>query len=264
MYRTSQLKRKPYSQMWRYKEEAARFEKLQPQYLYLCRHSILSAVELNRRKDILNTRMKNLDEERHQIYKWRYPHKPALALLKTIEENETRASYYKEGSIFYAPYYEKWKKAVEALAEKGYTVAQLLEMKETVQNQLALVAKSKKEIKKEENLINSILYGESRTQMIERAMPEPEVPRTSDIPEQNTKEADIPEKEVEIENPRKWDGAEKEGFPEIGNIETENKEAQTGIAHMEKQPAQNEKQEQPEQAALMIMVRTFIRISPTL
>ncbi len=208
--------------------------------------------------------MKNLDEERHQIYKWRYPHKLALALLKTIEENETSASYYKEGSIFYAPYYEKWKKAVETLAEKGYTVAQLLEMKETVQNQLASVAKSKKEIKKEENLINSILYGESRTQMIERAMPEPEVPRTSDIPEQNTKEADIPEKEVEIENPRKWDGAEKEGFPEIGNIETENKEAQTGIAHMEKQPAQNEKQEQPEQAALMIMVRTFIRISPTL
>ena len=38
MYRTGQLKRKPYSQMWRYKEEAARFEKLQSQYLYLCKY----------------------------------------------------------------------------------------------------------------------------------------------------------------------------------------------------------------------------------
>ena len=28
MYRIGQLKRKPYSQMWRYKEEVARFEKL--------------------------------------------------------------------------------------------------------------------------------------------------------------------------------------------------------------------------------------------
>ena len=95
MYRTGQLKRKPYSQMWRYKGEAARFEKLQSQYLYLCRHNVCSADDLKMRRDTLDTRIKNLDEERHQIYKWRYPHKQALALLKTIEENETRASYYK-------------------------------------------------------------------------------------------------------------------------------------------------------------------------
>ncbi len=95
MYRTGQLKRKPYSQMWRYKGEAARFEKLQSQYLYLCKNNIRSAEELKERRDILDTRIENLDEERHQIYKWRYPHKQALALLKTIEENETRASYYK-------------------------------------------------------------------------------------------------------------------------------------------------------------------------
>ena len=248
MYRTGQLKRKPYSQMWRYKEEAARFEKLQSQYLYLCRHNVRSADDLKIRRDILDTQIKNLDEERHQIYKWRYPYKPALALLKTIEENETRASYYKEGSIFYAPYYEKWKEAVEALAEKGYTVGQLMEMKETVQNQLASVAKSKKELKKEGNLIDSILYGESRTQVLGKKVPELEVMRTSDILEQNTKEANIPEKEMETENPRKGGGVEKEKFPEIENPETKNKAVKTDTAHMDKQPAQNEKQEQPEQA----------------
>jgi len=241
MYRTGQLKRKPYSQMWRYKEEAARFEKLQSQYLYLCKYNIRSAEDLKERRDILDTRIKNLDEERHQIYKWRYPHKPALALLKTIEENETRASYYKEGSIFYAPYYEKWKEAVEALAEKGYTVGQLMEIKETVQNQLASVAKSKKELKKEENLIDSILYGKGRAQVIERTMPEPRMP---DILKQNTKGTDILEKEIEPENTRKGGDTEKEEFPEIQNAETENKAAQTDTARMEKQSVQNERQEQ--------------------
>ena len=188
------------------------------------------------RRDTLDTRIKNLDEERHQIYKWRYPHKPALALLKTIEENETRASYYKKGSIFYEPYYEKWKEAVEALAEKGYTVGQLLEIKETVQNQLASVAKSKKETKKEENLINSILYGEGRVQVMDKTLPEPEI---SDMSKQNTKEANILEREMVTENSRKGGDAEKEVFPEI-----ENKPAQTDTARMETQPAQNEKQEQ--------------------
>ena len=98
MYRTGQLKRKPYSQMWRYREEAARFEKLQSQYLYLCRNNICSAEELENQKKDVSIRMDSLDEQRHQIYKRRYPHKPALALLKIIEENEICASYYKKGS----------------------------------------------------------------------------------------------------------------------------------------------------------------------
>lgn len=70
----------------------------------------------------------------------------------------------------------------------------------------------------------------------------------SDILKQNTKEADISGKEIEPEKTRKGGDAEKEEFPEIENPEAENKPAQTDIAHMEKQPAQNEKREQPEQA----------------
>ena len=241
MYRTGQLKRKPYSQMWRYKEEAARFEKLQSQYLYLCKHDIRSAGDLKERADILNTQMKNLDEERHQIYKWRYPHKQALALLKIIEENDTRASYYREGSIFYAPYYEKWKEAVEALAEKGYTTGQLLEMKEAVQKQLASVAKTKKELKKEENLINSIFHEKCRTQVIVKEMSIPEI---QDIPEKDIKEADIPAKEAGTENPRKGGGAGEADF-DRGYRDLP---ASTKAGHREKQPANNKNQGQPEQA----------------
>ena len=241
MYRTGQLKRKPYSQMWRYKEEVARFEKLQSQYLYLCKHGIRSAGDLKERADSLNTQMKNLDEERHQIYRWRYPHKPALALLKIIEENETRASYYREGSIFYAPYYEKWREGVEALAEKGYTTGQILEMKETVQNQLASVAKTKKELKNEENLINSIFHEKCRTQVIVKEISVPEI---HDISEQDIKEADIPAKETGTENPRKGGGAGEADF----DSRDHDMPAGTEKGHREKQPAHNKNQGQPEQA----------------
>ena len=121
---------------------------------------------------------------------------------------------------------------MEVLAEKDYSIGRLMEIKEKVQEQLALVAKSKKELKREENLIDSILYGEGKAQMIERTMPEPEIPEISDIPKQNTKETDIPEKEMELDNTRKGGDAEK------GGLDT---------AHMEKQPVQNEKQTRPEQ-----------------
>ncbi len=121
---------------------------------------------------------------------------------------------------------------MEVLAEKDYSIGRLMGIKEKVQEQLALVAKSKKELKREENLIDSILYGEGKAQMIERTMPEPEIPEISDIPKQNTKETDIPEKEIELDNTRKGGDAEK------GGLDT---------AHMEKQPVQNEKQTRPEQ-----------------
>ena len=203
MYRTGQLKRKPYRHMWKYREEAVKFEKLQSQYLYLCRHNIRSAGELENRKNNLAVRMGDLDEARHQIYKRRYPHKSALALLKIIEENEIRASYYKQGSLFYAPNYEKWKEAAEILIQKGYTVSQISEMKESFQEELASVAKAKRELKKEENLVNGILSERSRVRVVKIAVPEIEAPYKV---QENGKESDAIRKDISV---RKGGGAKK-------------------------------------------------------
>ena len=235
MYRTGQLKRKPYSQMWRYREEAAKFEKLQSQYLYLCRHSIRSAEELEKRKKDLDVRMDDLDEARHQIYKRRYPHKSALALLKIIEENETRASYYKQGSLFYASNYERWREAAEILVQKGYTIKQVSEMKEAYQTELASVAKAKRELKKEENLISGILSGRSRAQVMEITVPEINAPHKA---KENIKETDSIRKAISA---RKGGDAEN-----TGSIRAE-MPAHTEAGHLEKQPAHNGKK-QPEQA----------------
>jgi len=224
MYRTGQLKRKPYSQMWRYREEAARFEKLQSQYLYLYKNNIRSAEELGNQKKDISIRMDALDEERHRIYKRRYPHKPALALLKIIEENETRASYYKEGSTFYASNYEKWKETTDTLIQKGYTVSQITEIKEVFQRELAAVTRAKRELKKEENLINDILSEKGRMQSAEKFM--------------QISEAKESTKGI----------LRKGGDAEKTELIAEEIPAHTDTKHLENQPAHNEKQNQPEQA----------------
>ena len=237
MYRTGQLKRKPYSQMWRYKEDAAKFEKLQSQYLYLCKHSIRSVEELKNRKEGISIRMDALDEQRHQIYKSRYPYKPAFALLKIIEENEIRASYYKEGSLFYASNYEKWKETVEILARRGYTVSQITEVKEAFQRELASVANLKRQLRKEENLINDILDESSRVQVVEKIVPMLEV-------KENTKAADSIQNEISMENK----DLRKGGDAERAELVTAEIPAHTDVDYLENHPAHNEKQKQPEQA----------------
>ncbi|MBD5456915.1 MAG: relaxase/mobilization nuclease domain-containing protein [Lachnospiraceae bacterium] len=237
MYRTGQLKRKPYSQMWRYRDEAARFEKLQSQYLYLCKQTIRSVEELKDRKEDISIHMATLDEQRHQIYKRRYPYKPALALLKIIEENENRASYYKEGSTFYAPNYEKWKEATEILIQKGYTASQIMEMKETFQRELASVAKAKRELRKEENLINDILLEKSRVQVVEKIMP-------ALVAKENTKAADSIQNEISMEKKV----LQKGGDAERAELVTAEIPAHIDTDYLKNQPAHNEKQKQLEQA----------------
>ena len=235
MYHTGQLRQKPYSQMWRYREEAANFEQLQSQYLYLCRHNIHEAAELESRREFLHIRMDALDEKRKQIYKRRYPYKPALALLKIIEENEIRASYYKEGSIFYASNYEKWKEAAEAIIRQGYTIGQITEIKEAFQTELAAVTKAKHELKKEESLINGIFHGKSRVQTVEIV-----APKAPYKVQKSTKETDSLQKEISMGYPRKGGDAEK---PELKETEIPAHTDDTG-----KQKAHNKGRKQPEQA----------------
>ena len=245
MYRTGQLKRKPYSQMWKYKGEAAEFEKLQSEYLYLCRHNIRSVEELENQKQDLAIRMDGLDDARHQIYKRRYPHRSVLALLKIIEENETRASYYKEGSLFYAPYYEKWKEAAEAVIRKGYTLGQVLEMKEMYQRELAAVAEAKRGLRKEENLINGILSGKSRVRAVEITVPEAGAPHKA---LENLREADTAGNHRNDCLQNKNVPAGKGGDAEKTGWNRTEIPAHTEAGYLEKQPAHHKKQEQPEQA----------------
>ena len=46
LYRIGKLKKKPYSQVWKYKDDIRKMHKLQEQYLFLVRHKIESAEEL--------------------------------------------------------------------------------------------------------------------------------------------------------------------------------------------------------------------------
>ena len=46
LYRVGKLKKHPYSQVWKYKDDIKKMEKLQQQYLFLVRHDVHSVEEL--------------------------------------------------------------------------------------------------------------------------------------------------------------------------------------------------------------------------
>ena len=61
LYRIGKLKKKPYSQVWKYKDDIRKMHKLQEQYLFLVRHKIESAEELVSVLDNLTDKKKEVD-----------------------------------------------------------------------------------------------------------------------------------------------------------------------------------------------------------
>lgn len=64
LYRVGKLKKRPYSQVWKYREDIRKMHKLQEQYLFLARHNIHSAEELVGTIDSLTDKKKRHRQKR--------------------------------------------------------------------------------------------------------------------------------------------------------------------------------------------------------
>ena len=71
LYRIGKLKKKPYSQVWKYRDDIRKMHKLQEQYLFLVRHKIESAEELVSVLDNLTDKKKEASKEKSKTYKAR-------------------------------------------------------------------------------------------------------------------------------------------------------------------------------------------------
>ena len=84
LYRIGKLKKKPYSQVWKYKDDIRKMHKLQEQYLFLVRHKIESAEEL---VSVLD----NLTDEHNA---WERLNTELLAQGYSVEEVESLRKKY--------------------------------------------------------------------------------------------------------------------------------------------------------------------------
>lgn len=75
------VKKKPYSQVWKYKDDIRKMHKLQEQYLFLVRHKIESAEELVSVLDNLTDKKKEASKEKSKTYKAKERFKDILRRL---------------------------------------------------------------------------------------------------------------------------------------------------------------------------------------
>lgn len=125
LYRIGKLKKKPYSQVWKYKDDIRKMHKLQEQYLFLVRHKIESAEELVSVLDNLTDKKKDASKEKSKTYKAKERFKDIFDKAEQIRELDDAESCYQSGDTFFEDEHNAWERLNTELLAQGYSVEEV-------------------------------------------------------------------------------------------------------------------------------------------
>lgn len=157
LYRTGLLKKRSYSQAWKYHDDIRRMEKLQEDYLFLSRYEINSAEGVIRTADSMQEKKKETSREKSRIFKERARMKPlfdAAAEMAGLQECE---NCYRRGETLFEKEHERWQELNDKLEREGYSPERLESLKQHYRSEIALIREKEKAVAKEERIAKRIL-----------------------------------------------------------------------------------------------------------
>ena len=156
LYRIGKLKKKPYSQAWKYKDDIRKMHKLQEQYLFLTRHNIESAEELAAVINNLTDKKKEASKEKSRTYKAKSRFQPVFDKVEQIRELDGAQACYQEGDTFFEEEHQRWVKLCKELSEQGYSITEAEAIQKKYEDKYAQDCKIERAASKELNIGRSI------------------------------------------------------------------------------------------------------------
>lgn len=156
LYRIGKLKKKPYSQVWKYKDEIRKMKKLQEQYLFLTRHEIHSPEELTAVISSLTGKKKEASREKSRIYKEKNRFQKLFEVLDERENLKDAEASYQNGETFFQEEHERWEQLGQRLQKEGYTPEEAAAIRKKYDSDYADSCVKEKAVFKELNLGKSI------------------------------------------------------------------------------------------------------------
>lgn len=130
LYKLGMLKRRPYSQAWKYKDEIRRFQELQDEYNFLVENDISSLEEVNKKEKEAYAEKKSAVSEKNRIYRL---NKKCKALFEIADEMTSlmygREAYISGDAVFIEEHKE-WNILSEKLKAQGYTYEEVLSIRD--------------------------------------------------------------------------------------------------------------------------------------
>lgn len=125
LYRIGKLKKKPYSQVWKYKDDIRKMHKLQEEYLFLVNHDIHSAEELVSVISSLTDKRKEVSAEKSRIYKARERSRELFDIADDMKELEPAEKSFLQGDEFFTDEHLQWETLKQKLLSRGYSLEEV-------------------------------------------------------------------------------------------------------------------------------------------
>lgn len=157
LYRTGQLKKRPYSQAWRYRDEIRKMKKIQEDYLFLSRHNIRNGIGVMAVAENMRDKKKETVREKSKIFKERARLKPLFDLMKEREELKEGENSFQRGEPLFLEEHERWLQIELAIKKEGYTVERLAELEEHYRSEIGRIKEQEAVVLREERTAKRIL-----------------------------------------------------------------------------------------------------------
>jgi len=108
LYRTGLLKKRSYSQAWKYLDDIRMMKKLQEDYLFLNRYHISSTADLSDAAETVHGKKKEASRTRRQVCKERARFKPLFDAADEMKELQECEDCYSHGETLFEPEHKRW------------------------------------------------------------------------------------------------------------------------------------------------------------
>lgn len=156
LYRIGKLKKRPYSQVWKYKDDIRRMHKLQKEYLFLVNHDINSVEELVSVVSSLTDKRKEVSSEKSRIYKARERSRELFDIADEMQELKPAEQSYIQGDEFFEDEHIKWEMLKQKLLSQGYTLDEVEALRKHYKEEYSQACAKERAVFKELNIGKSI------------------------------------------------------------------------------------------------------------
>ena len=130
LYRLGLLQRRPYSQVWKYKDEIRRFEQLQQEYLFLSDHNISDIDQLLEMEKAARADKKDKVSEKNKIYRSEKKCSDLFSIAEEMSSLVFAEQAFMSGDVEFEPEHDRWVSLSEELLKKGYTYDEVISIRE--------------------------------------------------------------------------------------------------------------------------------------
>ena len=156
LYRIGKLKKKPYSQVWKYKDDIRKMHKLQEEYLFLVNHDIHSAEELVSVISSLTDKRKEVSAEKSRIYKARERSRELFDIADDMKELEPAEKSFLQGDDFFTDEHLQWETLKQKLLSQGYSLEEVEALRKHYKEEYSKACAKERAVFKELNIGKSI------------------------------------------------------------------------------------------------------------